>query len=843
MRYAKPLLVSTAIATAIRLVVPIALESGGERYLYHAMGTFFPFAGCPTFQCFRFGAPLLASLLPMQTIDAFILLGWAATAITGVMMWHVARHFGFSDRAAMSCVLAFWCTWAPLAAAHEPLLLPDPFQLLWNVTAILLLLRRRYTSALVLLVAGACIKEGPVAMPFIYTVYVIFADERPRPSPAWLAVLIAAPTLTWVIARRVLIATFRYSAPGDAAYIRNLYTLHLWLDQLGPWPRNVAIALFYVFAGFGAMWIVGILGLLRDADRRVRVLAMATAPAMIGMALLQEPHRAINIYSYAIVLPSGLALAALPDGIAAAVLATSAALTLRMAAKISWLPDVRVIGAALIVAAAAAVVAFRRAHAPRRLESDVRESGTALPRAVILTGVIILVAATSRFVVARTTTSETTIAAPPGATIADDDFGTPGIAVAPDNDRIVFVVRTADGAARLCIHSLSSGVDRVLPGTDGASAPFWSPAGEAVGFFAASRLKVIDLGSGVVRTIAPATDPHGASWFGETIVFAATPGGGLKRVSSTGGAVADVTVVDGATSHRWPAFLPDGHHFLFVERGAPPAFDRVRLGSLASPSTTTVLETAVEAPTFVASADVMVFGSYDTIRLQLFDTRRLMFTPLLILLTSHVAESPGFARAAVSASDRTLAYARTTAMTRLQDRNRDAGLFWFDRSGRREAASAEDRVRLVATTSSAATQVRSASAVHAQLSPDGRFVAYSARDREFNEVYVEPVPATGQRWLVSNDGGDQPRWRADGRELFYVAENRFLMSVAIADAPTFQPGQPVRILDQPIVRAPIGSFEYAVSADGNRFLLNLITDPPQSAAIDVLRGWRYSTFR
>ncbi|HEX6159507.1 MAG TPA: protein kinase, partial [Thermoanaerobaculia bacterium] len=66
---------------------------------------------------------------------------------------------------------------------------------------------------------------------------------------------------------------------------------------------------------------------------------------------------------------------------------------------------------------------------------------------------------------------------------------------------------------------------------------------------------------------------------------------------------------------------------------------------------------------------------------------------------------------------------------------------------------------------------------HAQFSPDGRFVAYTSTESERPEVYVQPYPATGAKWQVSTSGGEQPRWRRDGKELFYIAPDRRLMSV------------------------------------------------------------------
>ena len=71
----------------------------------------------------------------------------------------------------------------------------------------------------------------------------------------------------------------------------------------------------------------------------------------------------------------------------------------------------------------------------------------------------------------------------------------------------------------------------------------------------------------------------------------------------------------------------------------------------------------------------------------------------------------------------------------------------------------------------------------AQFSPDGKWVAYSSTESGNVEVYVRPFPASsGGKWLVSNGGGNQPRWRPDGKELFYITPGSELMAVPAAPA-------------------------------------------------------------
>jgi Tol biopolymer transport system component len=125
-----------------------------------------------------------------------------------------------------------------------------------------------------------------------------------------------------------------------------------------------------------------------------------------------------------------------------------------------------------------------------------------------------------------------------------------------------------------------------------------------------------------------------------------------------------------------------------------------------------------------------------------------------------------------------------------------------------------------------------------QLSPDGRWMAYSSDETGTREVWVQPFPATGANWQVSADGGSDPKWRGDGTELFYVAGAGTLMAVPIkAGATTFAAGVPVPLFE---TRRPFSGplfSNYAPAADGRRFLVNTIAaDTPQSP-ITVVLNW------
>ena len=129
----------------------------------------------------------------------------------------------------------------------------------------------------------------------------------------------------------------------------------------------------------------------------------------------------------------------------------------------------------------------------------------------------------------------------------------------------------------------------------------------------------------------------------------------------------------------------------------------------------------------------------------------------------------------------------------------------------------------------------------AKFSPDGRFVAYSSDESGRNEVYVRPFPGAEGMWQVSGNGGTQPRWSKDGKELFYV-ERDTLMTVAAATNPSFTSGAVTRLFQD--ASLPGTTHRYDVSADGRRFVL---TEPVAVAeekppSIHIVQNW-YEEFR
>ena len=124
----------------------------------------------------------------------------------------------------------------------------------------------------------------------------------------------------------------------------------------------------------------------------------------------------------------------------------------------------------------------------------------------------------------------------------------------------------------------------------------------------------------------------------------------------------------------------------------------------------------------------------------------------------------------------------------------------------------------------------------ASVAPDGRWFAYMAGDSGAPEVYVEPLPPTGVRWQVSTAGGGDPQWRGDGRELYYVSQDGWLMAADVVSSASFSTARPHRLFTVALLDLH-GPSDYAVSPDGRRFVVNTVLGPPLIPPIQVVVNW------
>ena len=127
-----------------------------------------------------------------------------------------------------------------------------------------------------------------------------------------------------------------------------------------------------------------------------------------------------------------------------------------------------------------------------------------------------------------------------------------------------------------------------------------------------------------------------------------------------------------------------------------------------------------------------------------------------------------------------------------------------------------------------------------QFSPDGKFFTYGSDESGRAEVYVQPWPPSGEKWQISTNGGNDARWRADGKEVFYINGARELMAVPITLVPKFSAGTPTRLFASRVT-GPTGSghrFSYAASRDGKRFLMYIADVRAELPSISVLVNWQ-----
>jgi Tol biopolymer transport system component len=337
-----------------------------------------------------------------------------------------------------------------------------------------------------------------------------------------------------------------------------------------------------------------------------------------------------------------------------------------------------------------------------------------------------------------------TITSPPGA-----NFSAPAEAdLSPDGRAIVFVATDSLGA-RLFVRRLDSPEARMLPGTEGAALPFWSPDGRRLGFFAAGKLKKMALDGNPPSVLCDAPDARGGTWSrDEVIVFAPNNQGGLFRVSANGGAPTALTRLDAARKergHRYPQFLGDGRHFLFVAisnddrvttyasslDGGKPV-EVLRAGSMARfspPDQLLFLDAGVNAPQRRLMAQRFDPGS-----------RRVQGDPQLVLDRAN-ATNFGYANIAADPHGTLVAQHWGDPHTRVT---------WRDRSGRTLGVAIDD-----------------IDATNGSLSPDGRQLAYPAftvRDMMVRDL----GSGISRRLTFENQQVANCVWSPDGRQIAFA---------------------------------------------------------------------------
>ncbi len=127
--------------------------------------------------------------------------------------------------------------------------------------------------------------------------------------------------------------------------------------------------------------------------------------------------------------------------------------------------------------------------------------------------------------------------------------------------------------------------------------------------------------------------------------------------------------------------------------------------------------------------------------------------------------------------------------------------------------------------------------LHGSISPDSRWLAYASDESGRYEVYVQAFPDPKERWTISTEGGSEPRWSPNGRELLYLRHDGTLISVPIKTMPSFMKGIPVPLFKTGLTTVDAYRLNYVPSADGKRILVNTLINEADRPAITVVMNW------
>jgi Tol biopolymer transport system component len=373
------------------------------------------------------------------------------------------------------------------------------------------------------------------------------------------------------------------------------------------------------------------------------------------------------------------------------------------------------------------------------------------------------------------------VLAPPGTGLFPDSAQ---IAISPDGKMVAFVVGDLQSITELWVRSLDSLAARRVDGADGAILPFWSPDSRRIGFFTPDKLKTVAVTGGRVEALcgAPGSGGRGAAWSSSNvIVFARDASGPLYRISANGGEPRPATTIDAArkqSGHRFPAFLPDGDHFLFAALpGRGGKFD-IFAGSLHD-GTSTLVGSMESAPVF-AEPGWLLYARQGVLAAQPFDVRTLKVTGEAVSLddepTSILDPATSFTAghsASVSLSG-SLAYFSSPSV--------NTTATWIDAAGKTTGT-----IKL----------------------PEGQYAALSISPGGTHAVFVRSTSVTeSSLWLVDlTHGGavplssgrgrnDSPVWSPDSTRVVFASDRDGAQDFFVKNVADASP-------EQPLYRSPV----------------------------------------
>lgn len=411
--------------------------------------------------------------------------------------------------------------------------------------------------------------------------------------------------------------------------------------------------------------------------------------------------------------------------------------------------------------------------------------------------------------------------------------------LSPQGDKLAFVAHSGDSKL-LWVRSLNSDFAKQLDGTSGAAHPFWSPDGRYLGFFAGGKLMKVPADGGPVVTLANAPNPRGGAWGAAgVIVFTADYTSALMKVNAQGGTAEPATVLDRTkhSTHRWPWFLPDGKHFLFLaanHTGGDPQQNGIYFASLDNKETRLIV--ATEASAQYASG-YLLYRAGTGLVAQPFDPQSGTLSGAAIPLVNNLRDDVGVWRSIFSVSQNGLLTYETGSSSSVK-----SVMLWYDRAGQSSpTCDPEDLgiidVRLSPDNKKAgyagATAIwicdlqrnaKTRITFDNQLlrepawSPDGKMLMFAVpavKSGGGGEVEIRSKASDGtgpEKMLLPQSGYHYPAWTPDGKYITYLwGEGQ--KQVSLWMLPVTGDAKPMPVVQPPSVQSNL--LHYRVSPDGH----------------------------